>query len=171
MSDKKIKKDKKDRKYEKLEAEMLEYKAGWQRAQADYQNLVREMDEKKSELMAWSKQMIIEDFIPVYDNFKKAFLVDRGKGEEGSENWVRGIEFIMKQYGKVLEDHGVVEMKTVGEMFDPAKHEAMQEEESDEEEGTILKELDAGYMMGKKVVKAAKVVVAKNFNKQNTNSK
>lgn len=161
MSDKKSKKEKKDKKYEKLEAEMLEYKAGWQRAQADYQNLVREMDSKKSELMAWSKQMILEDFIPVYDNFKKAFAMDQGTANKEQENWAKGIEYIMKQYGDVLKNHGVEEMKTVGETFDPAKHEAMQEEESEEEGGTILKELDPGYMMGDKVIKAAKVVVSK----------
>lgn len=144
------------------------YKYGWARAQADYQNLVRETEEKKKEYMTWSKQMILEDFIPVYDNFKKAFAMEHlpvgkagGTRNKEQENWIKGIEYIMKQYGDILKNHGVVEMKTVGEKFDPAKHEAMQEEESDEEGETILRELDAGYMMGEKVVKAAKVVVSK----------
>jgi len=144
------------------------YKSGWARAQADYKNLLREMDAKKTEVVQWSKQMIIEDFLPVYDNFKKAFETQSEVNDNADvdadkkfENWKKGIEYIMKQYGKVLEQHGVVEMKTVGEIFDPTKHEAMQEEESDESEGTILRELDPGYMMGDKVVKVAKVVVAK----------
>lgn len=153
---------------EKYKREAEEYKAGWQRAQADYQNLKKEIDNMRSEWVRMSEQQILEDFLPVYDNFCKAFSMDNTNEHSSTnntdnnwQNWKQGIEYIMKQYWKVLQDHGVEQIKTVGEMFDPCLHEAVGEEDG-EEEGKILKEVEAGYVMKGKVIKPAKVIVAKN---------
>lgn len=97
------------------ECKCEEYKSGWQRAQADYQNLQRETQEKRSEWAVLSEIQILEDFIPVYDNFKKAFSVDH----DDSDTWGQGIGFIMKQFGDVLKSHGIEEIKVVGEKFSP----------------------------------------------------
>lgn len=143
-----------------LAAECAEYKAGWQRAVADYQNLQREMARQRQEWAAMSEWQIISEFIPVYDNLKKAI---RHKPEAGSQelNWMKGIEFIMKQFGDVLKAHGVEEIKTVGEMFDVSKHEIVGEEPGDLPSHSIIREIDGGYTMKGKVVKVAKVIVAK----------
>lgn len=151
---------------DKLIKESEDYKAGWQRAQADYKNLQKEISEMRSEWVRISEQQILEDFIPVYDNFKKAFdhhpeLSDDEVGKK-IKNWIDGIGFIMKQFENVLKSHNVEEIKTVGEIFNPEQHEAIAEENSDQPEHTILKEVDAGYMMKGKVIKVAKVIVAKN---------
>ena len=140
--------------------ECEEYKNGWLRAQADYKNLQKEISEQRGEWARLSEQQILQEFIPIYDNFKKAFFMDRGEDAKW-ENWAKGIEYIMKQFSKVLEDHDVVEIKTSGQKFDPNLHEAVGEEDSDDNEGTILREVDAGYKMGGKVLKVAKVIVAK----------
>ncbi|MFA6427019.1 MAG: nucleotide exchange factor GrpE [Candidatus Magasanikbacteria bacterium] len=149
----------KDCEESKKEAE--EYKAGWMRAHADYQNLLKEMEAKKSEYLMWSEQQILEEFLPVYDNFKKAFNSDQGSATKEQQNWVLGIKYIMKQFETILKNHAIEEIKTVGEQFNPEFHEAMSEEESDQPEHFIIKEVDSGYMMKGKVVKVAKVVVAK----------
>lgn len=154
MPKKKTKQTKKCKDCEKME----EYKSGWARAQADYQNLVKETEKNRSEWAEYSERQILEEFIPVYDNFKLAFAAERKESDEG---WAKGIEYIMKQFGKVLEDHNIVEIKTVGETFDPELHEAVEEEESDEESGKILREVGAGYEMKGKVIRVAKVVVSK----------
>ncbi len=138
------------------------YKSGWQRAVADYQNLQREVAHQRSDWAAMSEAQIIGDFLPIYDNFKKAFS-SSGKQED---SWSKGIGFIMKQFGDVLRAHDVEEIKTVGEMFDATKHEAVGEEEtpstsSGQAEHTIIREVDGGYMMKGKVLKVAKVVIAK----------
>jgi len=142
-------------------SQLDEYKLGWQRAQADYQNLQKQTEEKRSELVQYSKVQIIEDFIPVYDNFKKAFAVELDNPSSGVESWKKGIEYIMKQFGDVIKNHGIVEVKTVGEMFDPTRHEAVSEEEGEQPSGTIIQEVDSGYLMGEKVIKVAKVIIAK----------
>jgi len=133
-----------------------ELKSGWQRATADYQNLKKEMGDKQQEWIAYSKQQVIEDFLPVYDNFKKAFSAP-GIEENG---WTKGIEYIMKQYGDVLNQAGIEVIETVGKAFDPGLHESVGEEESNQTPGTIIREVDAGYKMGEKIVKVAKVIIA-----------
>ena len=147
-------------------AQCEEYKAGWQRAHADYQNLLKEMEVKKQEYLTWSEQQILEDFLPVYDNFKKAFnTTDFGNTDHTDikkwENWKKGIQYIMQQFGSILKAHGIEEIKTIGEQFNPEFHEAMGQEDSDEPEHTIIKEVDSGYTMKGKVIKVAKVIVSK----------
>ncbi|MBT3948787.1 nucleotide exchange factor GrpE, partial [Candidatus Parcubacteria bacterium] len=93
--------------------------------------------------------------------FKKAFAMEHGEENSKWENWAKGVEYIMKQFGKILEDHSVVEIRTEGEMFNPELHEAAGEEESEEDAGRILREVDGGYKMKDKVIKVARVIVAK----------
>lgn len=78
------------------------------------------------------------------------------------QNWVKGIEMIMKQFGEVLKQHGIEEIKTVDEEFNPQLHEVVGEEKSEEyDEGIIMREVEAGYKMGDKIIKVAKVIVCK----------
>lgn len=152
-----------------------EYKSGWARAQADYQNLLKETEKNRSEWAQYSERQILEEFIPVYDNFRLAtnltnFETNNTNNETNAsfENWKKGIEYIMKQFNKVLEDHGVIEIRTAGETFDPELHEAVSEEPASaegsgeaKESGKILREVSPGYRMGNKVIRVAKVVVSK----------
>lgn len=156
---------------ERLEIECAEYKAGWQRALADYKNLQTEIDKRRGEWAQMSEMQILEDFLPVYEHLKKAFDHDtdtRIYADDADhadvkklENWKVGIEHIMRQFGDVLKAHRLEEIKTVGEQLDLKFHEAVGEEESDKPAGTIIKEVDTGYVMGGRVVRAAKVIIAR----------
>lgn len=149
---------KKCRHCDDLKKECEEFKAGWQRALADYRNLQTEIEQKKSDWVKLSELQILTEFIPVYENFKKAFAA----AKKDDDSWVKGIECIMKQLGDVLKLHGVEEIKTVGEKFDPKFHEAIGEEESeDSEPEIILKEVSGGYKLGARVLQAAQVIVSK----------
>lgn len=144
-----------------LSSQCEEYKQGWQRALADYKNLQKEVADRRSQMAAISERQILEEFIPVYDNFKKAYANEQLTTNKEQANWVMGIKYIMKQFGDVLKAHSVEEIKTVGEMFDPKFHETTGEEESDQEHGTILKETSGGYTMGGRVIQVARVIIAK----------
>ena len=154
-------------KCEELEKQCEEFKSGWQRALADYKNLQREVEQRRGEWAQMSEAQILEEFLPVYDNFKKAFnTTDFGNTDHTDivkwENWKKGIQYIMQQFGSILKAHGIEEIKTVGEKFDPRFHEAIGEEESEgSEPGTILKEVEGGYKRGDKVIKPARVIVSK----------
>lgn len=147
---------------EKLELECAEYKSGWQRALADYKNLQNEVEKRRGEWAQMSEIQALEDFLPVYENFKKAFsVVETQHVASPSDSWRKGIEHIMAQFSDVLKAHGLEEIKTVGEELDLKFHEVVGEEESDEPAGTIIKEVETGYVMSGRVVKVAKVIVAK----------
>lgn len=146
---------------QELQEKCEEYKTGWQRAQADYQNLKKEMEEKRKELAEWCKVQILEEVIPIYDNFKKANAHKPTVESKEWANWAQGIDFIMKQFSTLLTHHDIQEIKTVGEIFQPEFHDAVAEEVSEtEKEHTIVREVEAGYKIGAKVIKPAKVVIS-----------
>jgi molecular chaperone GrpE len=160
---------------EKYKKENEENKAGWLRALADYKNLQNEINTRRSEWAQMSETQILEEFIPVYENFKKAFYHHPEVNFDNEEhkafkNWIDGIGYIMKQFGDILKNHGVEEIKTIGEKFDPQFHEAVGAlaPESDDsvqgeniESGTIMKEVEGGYKTKDKVIKVAKVIINK----------
>lgn len=155
--------EKQDLDVEKLKLEAEEYKLGWQRALADYSNLQKEMMKWREDWVKVSELQILEEFIPVYENFKKAFAHrEQMSNEKCWKQWSEGIGHIMRQFGDVLKSHNIEEIKTAGEKFDPKFHEAIGEEESEKYvSGMILKEISGGYRMGDKVVRPAKVIISK----------
>lgn len=139
----------------------LDYKDKYLRAVADYQNLQKEIEKQRAMWAQMSELQILSEFLPVYDNLKKALGMEHEAWNMEQKNWRKGIEHIAKQLSEMLKRHGVEEMKTVGEKFNAELHEAIGEEESHEfEEGTIVREVESGYLMNGKVIKAAKVIVA-----------
>lgn len=148
-----------------LQQQCQEYKLGWQRAVADYQNLQKETSARRAELASMSEQIILEEFIPIYNNFKKAFAQKpEVKGDidvKQIQNWMNGIGFIKQYFAGVLKSHKVEETATEGVMLDTKYHEAVGEEASDVPHGTIIKEVEGGYTMNGRVIKVARVIIAK----------
>ncbi len=144
-----------------LKQKIEEYKAGWQRARADYSNLQSEIKSKQQEWLEYSQEQILSDFLPIYDNFKKAFFHKPKKNNQKAwDNWAVGIGYIMKQFNDVLKQYQIEEIKTVGEKFDHHLHEAVGEEYGDNED-EIVREVETGYKRGDRVIKPAKVIVSK----------
>lgn len=137
-----------------------EYKQGWQRALADYQNLQKETAARRAELVRMSELQILEEFIPVYDHLKLAINSEQLTNEKKS--WLEGVKHVARQFEMILKAHGVEEIKTVGEKFDPRLHEAVEEQEKEgAEAGAIVREVEGGYKMGDRVIKPAKVIITK----------
>lgn len=156
-------------KLEQLEQQSVEYLDGWKRAQADYQNLIKESEEKRKDYVKYANANLIVDLLPILDNFKAAF--NQIPENENDSPWVVGFGYIKKQLEDFLQQNGVECIKTVGEQFDACLHEAVEnsvepihESSSDSDankagEGEIIKEIRSGYTLNKKVVQVAKVVV------------
>lgn len=146
--------------------ENIDYKDKWLRAQADYSNLVKETNARRAEWVAYSEAQIIEEFLPVYDNFCKAFSQPIANSSQPIdeeikkfENWKKGIEYIMQQFWAVLKNHSIEKIEVIGRQFDPTLHEAVgQEMVEGKKEGEIIREVDPGYTMRGKVIKVAKVI-------------
>ncbi len=144
----------------RLNEEMEKFKIGWQRALADYQNLQKETVARRVEWARMSEQQIIEEFIPVYENLKMS--LDSSNCENENNPWLNGVKLVLKQFADILKSHDVEEIQAVGKKFDPKFHEAIGEEKVEKKKsGEIIKVINGGYIMGDKVIKAAKVIVAK----------
>jgi molecular chaperone GrpE len=137
------------------EAKAEEYLNGWKRAQADYQNLQREWQNKQGSFISNAREGLLQDLLPVFDNLKQALLhtPDQIKGT----NWLTGLEHIETQWLKLLEQWSIEPIDTSGE-FNPNIHEAVGADENTDE-NMIAKEVQGGYKCGEKVLVPARVIV------------
>lgn len=135
-----------------------EYLNGWKRAQADYQNLVKENAKQRSELIRYANEDLILDLLPILDNFKIAY--SQIPEDEKSSSWVVGFSHIKKQLEDVLAASGIEPIKTVGEKFDVSCHEAIDKRtDGKKEDDVVLEEVQPGYRLNGKVIQVAKVII------------
>lgn len=147
-------KDKLDRIKEELkkcQKERDDYLAGWQRAKADFINARKDEEKRREEFLKFSNQLIIADILAVLDSFDLAL----------SHYESKGFYLIQAQLNDILKKYGLSVIKSAGEKFNPEFHEAVAEIESDKESGTIIEEVQKGYTLNGKVLRAAKVKIAK----------
>lgn len=147
--DQKIKQLEKDLEETKKQAQ--EYLAGWQRAKADYINREREIEKDKSLWMEFMALDFLIRILPISESLEASM-----KYKDKTEEFIKGIEQIQKQFEDLIKRLGVERIKTVGEKFNPELHEAVEKKGEGEE---IIEEISAGYKMGGKVIKPAKVIV------------
>ncbi|MFC1598023.1 nucleotide exchange factor GrpE [Patescibacteria group bacterium] len=134
--------------------------AGWQRAVADYQNLQKEAEKRVSESIKYGTEALLHELLPMVDHFKFAFAGIPEEERDGA--WLKGIEHIQTNFMKILEEHGVEMIETVGAKFDPEVHEAVEEvEDGDGKPGTVAEEVASGFRLNGKLIQPAKVKVNK----------
>lgn len=131
--------------------------AALQRERADATNLRRQYEAQLAALRTSVKSKVIHDLLPVIDNFERA-LKHVPEDLQGNE-YVKGIQGIVKQFEKTLADLGVERIKTVGELFDPHLHEAVSMEDGDGDKEVVSEELQPGYRLGDDVIRHAMVRV------------
>lgn len=131
------------------------------RLQADYDNFRKRTRQEKEEFAKYASQKLLEQLLPVLDNFDRA--VDASKQPGGDyESLVKGLDMINRQLQQVLEQEGVQPMNAVGQPFDPELHQAVMQVESEEfGEGVVVEELQKGYRLKDKVLRPAMVKVNK----------
>jgi len=142
---------------EELQQQIAELTEALQRERADATNLRRRHEEQVAGLKNVVKANVVRDLLPVIDNFERA-LKHVPKELEGND-YIKGVEGVVKQFEKTLADMGVTRIKTVGEAFDPRLHEAVSMEEGEGTEEVVSEELQAGYCLGDEVIRHAMVRV------------
>lgn len=152
-----VKKSNKDDRLQQTNAEIEELTNALKRERADAVNLRRRHDEEMSNLRTRLKSNVVGELLPVIDNFERALkhvpqdLVDN--------DYIKGVQGVVKQFEKTMADLGVERIKTIGEEFDPIYHEAVSMEEGDGDKEIISDELQAGYRIGDQVIRHAMVRV------------
>jgi molecular chaperone GrpE len=128
---------------------------------AEMENMRKRMQKERHELTAYSMQNIISEFLHPLDTFSGAIGCTNNLSDE-MRNWVMGFSMILDQFKEVLAQHDVKAFDSLGAHFDPHIHEAVEIEETTEQpDGTITHEFLKGYTMGDKVIRPARVKVAK----------
>lgn len=155
MTDKKQKENKED--IAALKTQIGELTDALQRERADVINVRRRHDEQLANLKNIVKANVVRDLLPVVDNFERA--LKHVPAELKNNDYIKGVQGVVRQFEKTLEDIGVSRIKTVGEPFDPNLHEAVSMEEGDGHKEVVSEELQAGYQLGEEIIRHAMVRV------------
>jgi molecular chaperone GrpE len=140
---------------EKEEAQR--FLANWQRAEADFVNYKRRVEQERGEAMRVANAALIINILPVLDDLERA-LVSLDIRLVGL-TWFDGIRLIYRKLQLVLENAGVSQIEAEGQPFDPRFHEAVMYGEG--EEGKVVAEVQRGYKLNDRVLRPAMVVVGK----------
>lgn len=144
---------------EKAREEAAEYLDSLQRLKAEFENFRKRMIREQSQYLEMAAETLIIQLIPVLDNFERALNHKEGAG---TEDYHAGIELLYNQLTDLLGKQGLRPIDPVGEVFDPLRHEALMQVESEEHgENEVVEVLDKGYELKGKVIRPAKVKVAK----------
>lgn len=146
-----------DADHAEVEQRLAELTAALQRERADAINLRRHHEEETARMKTHLKAGVIRELLPVIDNFERSL---KHVPEDLKDNdFIKGVQGIVKQFDKTLADLGVEKIKTVGAPFDPRFHEAVSFEEGDGKEEIVSEELQPGYRLGDDVLRHAFVKV------------
>lgn len=137
-----------------------EYLDGWQRARAEFANYRKRVERDQAQVYQNAAGNIVKRYLDVLDDLELA-LKNRPQEGDGAA-WAEGIDLIYRKLYSILEMEGVEAMKVEDQFFDPNLHEAISHEEnSDYESGQIIEVFKQGYLIGDRVLRPAKVRVAK----------
>ena len=125
---------------------------------AEFENFKRQAARREIETRERAARNVIEDLLPVLDNFERA--VEAARTSDDIAGVRMGVEFIAQQFRDTLKGHGVEAIETQGQPFDPTKHDALEEIESEHPAGTIVNEAQRGYLYKGQVMRASRVRVA-----------
>ena len=137
-----------------------EYKAEYLRIVAEYQTLRNRIEKEKAEYINFGKAKILERQISIYDVFEQAMISVRA-GQDLKSIKV-GLEMIYSEFSKMLKEEGVEKIECLNKPFDHNVCEALDQVETDDaEEGTVLAVYQNGYKLNGKLMRPARVKVAK----------
>ena len=144
---------------EKLEADVNHWKNEYYRAYADTQNLRKSLEKDHQSAMKYRAEGFIDELLPVLDSF---YVVLAKEPEDPTlKNYLIGFQFIYKNLVAALENEGVSEISpNVGDKFDASSMNAVELEESEGEEGLILKVVTKGYKLHDRLIRPANVIVS-----------
>ncbi|CAG1008976.1 Protein GrpE [Anaerolineales bacterium] len=138
------------------ESKASEYKDGWARSQAEFQNYKKRIERDNELTYASMKGDIVKKVLPVLDDLELAL-----QNRPVDDAWANGIELIARKLQNILESEGVKRIEAKGLAFDPNFHDAITHEVSEEvESGHVIDVVRNGYTLGERVIRPATVRVA-----------
>lgn len=140
-----------------LQQQVADLTDALQRERADAQNIRRRHDEQIGGLKNMVTANVVQQLLPVIDNFERA--IKHVPADLKDNDYVKGVQGIVKQFEKTLADMGVGRIQTVGQTFDPRLHEAISVDGEQGDHEVISEEMQSGYVLGDNVIRHAMVKV------------
>jgi len=149
-----------------LDRELAEAKDRLLRALADMDNMRKRTEREVADARVYGISNFARDILGVADNMHRAMqaLDDelRAKADEATKALLEGVELTERELMNVLEKHGVTRVEPLGQKFDPNRHQAMYEiEDASVPSGSVIQVMQAGYLIGERVLRPALVAVSK----------
>ena len=145
---------------EALQAERDDLLGKLQRVSADYDNFQKRSVKQVQDSLRYEKERLIKSFLPAVDNFEH--MLATSHASESVSAVIEGVRIIYDQMIDILKSHDVEPIESLGEMFDPARHEAMlQQQDPEKADGVVLQEFQRGYKLRDRVIRPCKVIVNK----------
>jgi molecular chaperone GrpE len=131
---------------------------------ADFENYKKRALKDKEEHLKFSQVGLLQEILVVADNLERALAaLPADDNDKGLLSLKQGVDLTLKQFNSILAKYNVTKIRAKGEKFDPRMHEVMfQEETSEFPDGTVLDELQSGYLLHDRVLRPAMVKIAKN---------
>ena len=144
------------RQLKEAEAKAAEYRDGWARSQADFQNYKKRLERDNERTYITMKGDIVKKILPALDDLERAL-----QNRPADNAWASGIELIARKLQNVLDSEGIKRIEAEGVEFDPNFHEAISHEPADGvKSGFVIGVVQNGYMLGERVIRPAMVRVA-----------
>lgn len=141
-------------------AEAQRNKEQWMRTAADFDNFRKRSRREVDDARRSGREEMLKEFLPVFDNLERA--IQSAQRAQEVKPVADGLNMILRQFLDTLGRVNIQKVPSTGQQFDPTVHEAIQQVESDEHApGTIVAEVQPGYVQGDRLVRPAMVVVAK----------
>jgi len=148
--------------YVKLIQERDTYKDKYYRLAADFENSRKRMDREKQEFIKYANEKVMREFLDILDDLERLKHTAQEKYSD-DESFLKGIQLVVENAYSLIQRNGVKAIDAKGKLFDPHYHEVLlQEETNQEQENTVLEELQRGYMLNDKVLRTSKVKIARN---------
>jgi molecular chaperone GrpE len=146
---------------QQLQEQVSDFRDKYLRGLADSENMRKRLQKERQELVQYAVQGAIIDFLSPIDHLENALKYADQAGPE-VQHWAIGFQMILDQFKEALSNNGVTAFTSVGMPFDHHCHEAIEMVETDEfSPGTVVEESLRGYKMGEKIIRPARVKVAK----------
>ncbi|MCH9626928.1 MAG: Protein GrpE [Chlamydiales bacterium] len=156
---------------EQLKESLKEAQDKYLRVLAESENARKRMQKERQDTMKYAIEGILVEFLHPLDNLEKALHFAESMSDE-VRTWAVGFEMLLNQFKQILNNHGVEEYHSVGKVFDPHLHEAVEMvETTDYAPGVVVEELVRGYKMGERPIRVARVNVAKAPGENNSEEK
>jgi molecular chaperone GrpE len=145
---------------EEARAEAARLKDALMRTAADFDNFRKRTRREIDDARKAGREELLKDLLPVFDNLERA--IQSAQRASDIKSMADGVSMVLRQFVDTLGRSGITRVPTVGSPFDPQIHDAIQQVETDEHPpGTVVAEVQPGWMQGERLVRAAMVVVSK----------